>query len=103
VKLLAGSGVENALVGGEGGQPPSRPVEATLLAFKQKLTVVQHTHDLRGSFDGHADGTGASISSEKKELLRRDYARAMSDQMGDQMYEKRCNRGKRAYEAVLEG
>jgi hypothetical protein len=73
VKLLAGSGVENALVGGEGGQPPSGPVEATLLAFKQKLTVVQHTHDLRCSFDGHADGTGASISSEKKELLRRDY------------------------------
>jgi hypothetical protein len=61
VKLLAGSGVENALVGGEGGQPPSGPVEATLLAFKQKLTVVQHTHDLRGSFDGHADGTGALI------------------------------------------
>jgi hypothetical protein len=68
VKDLAGSGVENALVGGEGGQPPSGPVEATLrstLAFKQKLTVVQHTHDLRGSFDGHADGTGASISHMK--------------------------------------
>jgi hypothetical protein len=61
VKLLAGSGVENALVGGEGGQAPSGPAEATLLAFKQKLTVVKHTHDLRGSFDGHADGTGASI------------------------------------------
>jgi hypothetical protein len=50
-----------------------RPVKATLLAVKQKLPVVQHT---RSSFDGHADGTGASIliSSEKKELLRRDYA-----------------------------
>jgi hypothetical protein len=71
VKLLAGSGVENTKVGGEGGQPPSGPVEATLQAVKQKLVVMQHTHDLRGSFDGHADGTGASISSEKKELLPR--------------------------------
>jgi hypothetical protein len=62
VKLLAGSGVENALAGGEGGQPPTGPVEATLLTVKQKLIVVQHTHDLRGTFDGHADGTGASIS-----------------------------------------
>jgi hypothetical protein len=88
------------LVGGEGGQPPTGPVEATLLTVKQKLIVVQHTHDLTGTFDGHADGTEALISSEKKELLRRDYARAMSDQMGDQMCEKMCNRGKRAYEAV---
>jgi hypothetical protein len=40
------------------------------------------------------------ISSEKKELLRRDYAMAMSDQMGDKVCEKMCNRGKRAYEAV---
>jgi hypothetical protein len=59
VKLLAGSGIDNAIVGGEGGWPPSGPVEATLLA--KKLIVVQHTHDLRGTFDGHADGTGALI------------------------------------------
>jgi hypothetical protein len=68
------------IAGGEGGWAPSGPVEATLLAFKQKLILVQHIHELRGTFDGHADGTGASIFSEKKELLRRDYARAMSDE-----------------------
>jgi len=77
----AGSdGLRSISSGGRGGRasPPVRVPCCSRFRWNSNNTATERgiAHELGGTFDGHADGTGASISSEKEELLRRDYPRS---------------------------